>query len=142
MTFLCEYNGRSNNVDDHHRAHSEISKVSGITAKRKIPMYEDGMFNITNENNASNFKKNEIRDSPKGIEQDTEDKVESVKKAPDVETNDSKIEVIANNASSVILFKKVATRKSEKLKSDNVSWSIFEMLKNVIRMPFQKLNKK
>ena len=142
MTFLCEYNGRRNNVDDHHRAHSETSKISGITAKRKIPMYEDGMFNITNENNASNFKKNEIRDSPKGIEQDTEDKVESVKKAPDVETNDSKIEVIANNASSVILFKKVATRKSEKLKSDNVSWSIFEMLKNVIRMPFQKLNKK
>merc|ERR1719419_168617 len=142
MTFLCEYNGRRNYLDEHHRAHSETSKVSSITANRKIPMYEDDMLNVTNENNASNFTKYVIRDSSKEKEEDTEAKVESVKKAQHVETNDSKIEVIANNASSVILFKKVATRKSEKLKSDNVSWSIFEMLKNVIRMPFQNLNKK
>ena len=46
--------------------------------------------------------------------------------------------MIANKDSSIIIIKKDVYKKSEKLKSDNVSWSIFEMLKNVIKMPFKK----
>ena len=55
-----------------------------------------------------------------------------------IEGEDNSIEVIANKDKSIILIKKDAFMKSEKLKSDNVSWSIFEMLKNVIKMPFKK----
>ena len=55
-----------------------------------------------------------------------------------IEGEHNGIEVIASKDSSIIIIKKDVYKKSEKLKSDNVSWSIFEMLKNVIKMPFKK----
>jgi len=55
-----------------------------------------------------------------------------------IDGKDNSIEVIASKDSSVILFKKDAFKRTEKVAGDNVSWSILEMLKNVIKMPFQK----
>ena len=71
------------------------------------------------------------------IKSQSDDIVENEIKT-NIEGKDNAIEVITNKDSSIILLKKDVYKKSEKLKSDNVSWSIFEMLKNVIKMPFKK----
>ena len=53
-----------------------------------------------------------------------------------VQGSESQIEVITRDKSSVIFQKKDQTVTSESLKEDNdTNWSIFQFLKNVIKMP-------
>ena len=129
MTFLCEYNVNTPtpwesklNKDTNKKESSQLI----ITLEKLIP---------------TNFHDKHNKENDEGVESNTKESKSDVIMENDIkskiEGENNSIEVIANKVKSVILIKKDAFMKSEKLKSDNVSWSIFEMLKNVIKMPFR-----
>ena len=128
MTFLCEYNEIS--------ASPWKSKLNKETNKKESSQQKSVPFEKLlpkkkhNTDNYESFRKNAI-ESKTGVIIENQIKTK-------IEGEDNGIEVIANKDSSIIIIKKDVYKKSEKLKSDNVSWSIFEMLKNVIKMPFKK----
>ena len=128
MTFLCEYNEISaspwKSKLNKETNKKESSQQKSVPLEKLLPKKEH------NKDNYESFEKNTIESKSDVI---MENKIKTK-----IEVEDNAIEVIANKDSSIILSKKDVYKKSEKLKSDNVSWSIFEMLKNVIKMPFKR----
>merc|ERR1712083_1041991 len=129
MTFLCEYNVNTANPWNLKKKKKKTKNKS----PQKTSVQVQKNFSVAPKNKKGiieELKKDEIDIEVNEIPQDIiETKVEG---------KDNSIEVIANKDSSVVIIKKDAFKSSEKLKGDNVSWSIFEMLKNVIKMPFQR----
>ena len=70
------------------------------------------------------------------VKRKEQDLVEESDILSQVQGSESQIEVITRDKSSVIFQKKDQTVTSESLKEDNdTNWSIFQFLKNVIKMP-------
>ena len=129
MTFLCEYNVNT------------ASPWNLKTKKKKIKNKISQKTSVPLQNNfpAAPKNKKDIIEKIKKDEIDMEiNEIDPNSIETRVEGKDNSIEVIANKDSSVVIIKKDAFKRSEKLVGDNVSWSIFEMLKNVIKMPFQR----
>ena len=133
MTFLCEYNVNTANPWKHEitklKKGEEIIETHVTELKRKsvtekIQTLTNNEFDIKIKN-SNQIQKDHISSQVTEIQSK-------------VEGEDNSIEVIANEESSVIINKKDLFRKTEKIVSDDTSWSIFEMLKNVIKMPFRK----
>ena len=134
MTFLCEYNvNTATPWKSKLNKSKEVSKKKEISQQNYIPFEKLFSKNLSEKPNKENHERfeNNTKESKSDVIMKNEIKTK-------IEGEDNGIEVIANKDSSIILSKKDVYKKSEKLKSDNVSWSIFEMLKNVIKMPFKR----
>jgi len=117
MTFLCEYKVNTGNPWKSEKTGTE----SVVT------------FHDMTETSSHLINKVDNTD----VIQQTEENIKVTEIMTKVDGEDNSIEVIANSESSVIINKKDVFREKVKLEKDETSWSIFEMLKNVIKMPFR-----
>ena len=117
MTFLCEYKVNTGNP-----------WTSEKTGTESVVTFHD----MTE---TSSHLTNKVDNTD--VIQQTEENIKVTEIMIKVDGEDNSIEVIANSESSVIINKKDVFREKVKLEKDETSWSIFEMLKNVIKMPFR-----
>ena len=133
MTFLCEYNVNTANPwkkeitklkKGEEIIETHVTELKRKSVTEKIQTLTNNEFDIKIKN-SNQIQKDHISSQVTEIQSK-------------VEGEDNSIEVIAHEESSVIINKKDLFREKEKLVSDDTSWSIFEMLKNVINMPLRK----
>ena len=144
MTFLCEYRVNRGDVWTHPRLPSyspvqednrwQLSTIQPPPPPSTRPTSKPTTRPTTAASTTPRPTLFSLFDIP--AKQLEENLVEASDLVKQVEGSENQIEVISRDKSSVIFQKKDQVAVSESLKQeDDTSWSIFQFLKNVIKMP-------
>jgi len=138
MTFLCEFRVNRGDVWSHPSlpSYSPIQQDNHWQLSTIAPPPETTSKQTSRPTTATSTTPRPTLFSLFDIPAKQQDLVEESDILSQVQGSESQIEVITRDKSSVIFQKKDQTVTSESLKEDNdTNWSIFQFLKNVIKMP-------